>query len=350
MNIVLISPIAWDNSGGAHRPVQFAQALAQRGHAVTYIEIEKSRVPVGGTNPRVLDLEQLGWDELNLLRAWYGFDYVPPPDAVNRLLALLPASSKRGIVLCSAPFRPALELARALATRGYALVYDVLDDISEMRALGTFCYDDLAENYLATNADLIIALSPRLREKFRGHAKVVLIRDGVELEAFRTSLKSASAPITRGERTLGFWGTMWEYNLDVPLLQTLTRARPQWEWHFIGAYDLDTSRPSLAKALAAPNVHFHSSVARERLAQMANFPIHLPIRLSAYSTFVPSNTRLARRGQSAPVPRAPHSLKIRPHRATNTHAACPPIVPASSPPPACSTPNIHTPSAGHAPD
>jgi hypothetical protein len=49
----------------------------------------------------------------------------------------------------------------------------------------------------------------------------------------------------------------------------MTRARPEWQWHFIGAYDLDPARPSLAAALAAPNVHFHSSVPRAMLAQYA---------------------------------------------------------------------------------
>ncbi len=62
---------------------------------------------------------------------------------------------------------------------------------------------------------------------------------------------------------------MWDYNLDVPLLQTMTRARPQWRWDFIGAYDLDPARPSIAKALAAPNVRFFPSIPRTQLAERA---------------------------------------------------------------------------------
>lgn len=299
MNIVFISPIAWDNSGGAHRPVQFAQELARRGHKVTYIEIEKSRAPNASENPRVLNFEQLGWEEPNLVCAWYGFDYAIPPNLESRLEELLPTLDARGVVVCSAPFRPALELLPRFVAQGYALVYDVLDDISEMRALGTFCYDDIAEEYLAQQADLIVTLSPRLCEKFRTQKNVVLIRDGVDLAPFqgdanrrertlelanpkdsipsrfrsttRDGNETAFVPYTlaRGELTIGFWGTMWEYNLDVPLLQMLTRARPTWQWHFIGAYDLDPARPSLANALAAPNIHFHPSVARETLAQSA---------------------------------------------------------------------------------
>ncbi|MBI4673962.1 MAG: glycosyltransferase [Chloroflexi bacterium] len=293
MNIVFISPISFDNSGGAHRPVQFAQEFARRGHTVTYLEIEKSRAPVSGSNPRVLTLDALGWDELNIVRAWYGFDYTSPADVGETFQRNVSTGhDERGIVICSAPFRPALELLPPLAARGYALVYDVLDDISEMRALGSYCYDDLAEQYLAQYSDLIVTLSPRLTEKFRAHKNAVMIRDGVDLTPFRappsgterTPLRSfvdgnaaasrsaaASVPYTlaRGELTIGFWGTMWEYNLDVPLLQTITRARPAWQWHFIGAYDLDPARPSLAKQLAAPNVHFHPSVAREVLARYA---------------------------------------------------------------------------------
>lgn len=274
MNVIFISPIAWDNSGGAHRPVQFAQELARRGHSVTYVEIEKSRAPAPGPNPRVLTLDALGWDEVNIARAWYGFEYDSPADAAPRLLAHLFAPNERGVVICSAPFRPALELLPPLVAGGCALVYDVLDDISEMRALGAYCYDDLAEQYLVQHADLIVTLSPRLTEKFSARQNVVMIRDGVDLTPFR-NFSANAAPrrenaLRRGEITIGFWGTMWEYNLDIPLLRTLTRARPTWQWHFIGAHNLDPARPSIAKQLDAPNAHFHLSVAREVLARCAH--------------------------------------------------------------------------------
>lgn len=270
MNIVFISPIAWDNSGGAHRPVQFAQQLATRGHAVTYVEIEKSRTRVSADNPLVVTLEDLGWDELNLVRAWYGFDYASPADLAARLRQFAPRANARGIAICCAPFRPALQVAHALAAQRYTLVYDVLDDISEMRALGSYCYDELADNYLAQHSELIVTLSPRLREKFSNYRNVTLIRDGVDPTPFQNHSAAQNLnSLQRGDLTLGFWGTMWEYNLDVPLLQDITRARPQWQFHFIGAYDLDPARPLLAQTLAAPNVHFHSSVTRETLAHYA---------------------------------------------------------------------------------
>lgn len=279
MNIVFISPIAWDNSGGAHRPVQFAQQLALRGHTVTYIEIEKSRTTAISENPRVLTLEDLGWDELNLVRAWYGFDYQSPASLTARLGEAFPALDEGGVVICSAPFRPAVEYLAPFAAAGYAIVYDTLDDISTMRALGTFCYDEMAENYLAEQSDLIITLSPRLRQKFARHKHTAFIRDGVDLQPFRTAapflphdpelVPNLAEQIVRGELTLGFWGTMYDYNLDVPLLQTITRARPHWEFHFIGSYDLDPARPSLELKLHAPNVHFHTSVSRTTLAQCA---------------------------------------------------------------------------------
>lgn len=273
MNVVFISPIAWDNSGGAHRPVQFAQELARRGHRVTYIEIEVSRALVPNDNPRVLNFKQLGWDELDLVRAWYGFAYTAPASLDAHLRQIAEPSDECGVVICAAPFRPALEMLEPFMARGYALVYDVLDDISEMRALNVFCYDDLAENFLAENADAIVTLSPRLSEKFRAQANVTMIRDGVDLAPFRQE-GGEEKNLARGELTLGFWGTMWDYNLDVSLLQTLTRARVAWQWHFIGAYDLDPARPSLSNALAAPNVHFHPSVTRAVLAQYAkNFDV-----------------------------------------------------------------------------
>src|SRR6478609_7024077 len=105
MNILIITPIGWDNSDGAHRPVQFARQLVQRGHAVTYIEIEKSRTAPLSENPRVITLEDLGWDELNLVRAWYGYAYQSPHYLDARLSELVPALQEGGVVICSAPFR-----------------------------------------------------------------------------------------------------------------------------------------------------------------------------------------------------------------------------------------------------
>lgn len=264
--------MAWDNSDGAHRPAQLARELARRGHTVTFVEIERSRVSAATVNPRVLSLQDLGWDDLNLVRAWYGVDYTAPSASKARLDEILGSSAKRGYAIYSAPFRPVLDFMPMLAERGYIPVYDALDDISEMRALGTYCYDELAENYLASNSELIVTLSPRLRERFSRYKNVTLIRDGVDLAPFRsTGAQNGADAIAQGEITLGFWGTMWDYNLDVALLRESAGSRPKWQWHFVGAYDLDPARPSLAAALAEPNVHFHPSVPRSTLAHYATF-------------------------------------------------------------------------------
>jgi len=64
---------------------------------------------------------------------------------------------------------------------------------AEMRALGSFCYDELAEQYLVEHSALILALSPRLCDKFSAHPNVVLIRDGVDLTPFRRAVTGLSA-------------------------------------------------------------------------------------------------------------------------------------------------------------
>ena len=215
-------------------------------------------------------MQDLGWDDLNLVRAWYGVDYSKPPGSRARLGEILGSSNNRGFAIYCAPFRPVLDFMPMLTERGYIPVYDALDDISEMRTLGTYCYDELAEDYLTTNVELIVTLSPRLREKFSGHKNVTLIRDGVDLTPFHSAgVHDGADVIARGEITSGFWGTMWDYNLDVGLLREATRLRPNWQWHFVGAYDLDPARPSLAATLAEPNIHFHPSVPRSTLAHYA---------------------------------------------------------------------------------
>jgi glycosyltransferase involved in cell wall biosynthesis len=275
MDFLFFSPIGWDNMDGAHRPVRFAMELAQRGHRVLYIQLEKSRVKPRTETLRVYDLAELGLGERRVLAAYYGLDYGASDDARAALGNLLDTWKTHGeaqVAIYSAPFRPFLEFLPMLRTRGYRLVFDVLDDYAAMRAFGYFCYDPAAEQFLAQNCDLALPLSPALAHKVQayGAQHTCLLKDGVDLELFREA-PVTPVPIARGELTLGFWGWIWAYNVDVPLLAHLAHVRPTWQLHLIGPYE-----ERVAQLLHFPNVQFHGQVARARLrAYAAQFDVCL---------------------------------------------------------------------------
>ncbi len=269
MNFVFFSPIGWDNMEGAHRPVRFASELARRAHRVIYVQLEKSHNKPRTTNLRVYDLEELGIPEPRVLTAYYGLDYGSLDEARATLAQILdtfhPPSAAR-VAIFSAPFRPFLEFVELLRAREYLIVFDVLDDYTAMRELGYFCYDGLADQFLAQNCDLAVPLSVPLFNKLQayGAPRVSLVKDGVDVETFRPK-NSDPVQLQRGVLTLGFWGWIWAYNLDVVLLAQLAQARPAWEIHLIGPYD-----ESVQRALNIANIHFHGQVPRARLRAYAD--------------------------------------------------------------------------------
>lgn len=267
MDFLFCSPIAWDNIG--NRPVRFAFELARRGHRALYVQLEKSRAKPHEANLCVYDLEELGLGGQRVLAAYYGLDYGAMDGARLGLEKILDGWEIRDaakVVIISAPFRPFLEFMLMLQTRGYRTVFDVLDDYTAMRALGYFCYDAESERFLAQACDLALPLSPDLEKKMReyGALRVCLLKDGVDLEAFRDR-NAAGVSVERGELTLGFWGWIWPYNTDVPLLAHLARSRPSWQIHLLGPLD-----DAVARSLNLPNIHFHGQVPRRQLRAYAD--------------------------------------------------------------------------------
>jgi glycosyltransferase involved in cell wall biosynthesis len=267
MDFLFFSPIAWDNIG--NRPVRFAWELARRGHRALYVQLEKSRDKPRAENLRVLDLEQIGLNEQRVLAAYYGLDYGAMDEArvaLEKILEVWETPDAAKVAIFSAPFRPFLEFLPTLQMRGYQIVFDVLDDYAAMRAVGYFCYDAESEKFLAQNCDLALPLSSELEKKMRGYdvPRVCLLRDGVDLEVFG---EHGATPVSveRGDLTLGFWGWIWPYNMDVPLLAQVARTRPSWQIHLLGPFD-----DAVARSLIFPNLHFHGKVARTQLRAYAD--------------------------------------------------------------------------------
>jgi glycosyltransferase involved in cell wall biosynthesis len=267
VNFLFFAPMAWDNMDGAHRPVRFATELARRGHRAMFIQLEKSRVKPRTENLRVYDLEEFGLGERRVLAAFYGFDYGGMDDSrleLGRRLEEWEARESNKIAVLSAPFRPFVEFVPMLRSRGYRVLFDVHDDYLALPGREYFCFDAAAEDYLARHCDLALAVSPPLVEKMRsaGCQHVLLLKNGFDCEMFRPG----AAPVTveRGTLTLGFWGWVWRHNVDVDLLATIARERPEWRIHMLGPFD-----QSIANALNFHNIQWHGMVRREQIPAYA---------------------------------------------------------------------------------
>ncbi|AJR07348.1 glycosyltransferase family 1 protein [Photobacterium gaetbulicola] len=93
-----------------------------------------------------------------------------------------------------------------------------------------------AEQRLVARADLIFACSPALQERFPA-SKTVLLPHGVHLSHFA---KPTDCPddIDLSRPSIGFYGSLNAW-LDQPLLLRLAKARPNFNFYFIGRQDSD---------------------------------------------------------------------------------------------------------------
>ncbi len=259
MDFVFFSCIGWQTMDGAHRPVQFARELIQRGHRVLFIEFEPSPHRPRTENVRVVYPRELGLSELEALRAWYGQDYGPLAEwraGVARALAEFERPGTEGrVAIWNWPFAPLAELVPLVHSRGYFLVYDCLDDFEGLAASGYHHhYFPEVEDYFVSQCDLTLVLSTNLLAKFEHRAAhIALIRDGITPGAF-----ADVPPVKRSERglRLGFWGTVTPHMVDVALLEYIAQARPDWQIDIIGPYDEDPDAPAVAPRLRAhSNIH-----------------------------------------------------------------------------------------------
>lgn len=288
MDFIFLSTQGWDEMGGAGRPIHYlARELLRRGERVLFVQVVAQEKDVCERNLTVVDFHALGFGETALRRAWFGLN--PRADFQNafaRVLDAFEAPNAERVVVYGDPFVPFVVWFPLFRARGYKIVYDALDDFDAFPEIGLYFANRDAEEFLVTHSDLVVAVSTTLIEKlsrWTHRAPVQLLRQGFDPATFRAS----AAPPPRRERTplrsptdgnaaasvpctLGFWGHVNAFNLDVALIEYVARARPQWTIQLIGPLDRDPTLPRVEQSLRAlPNVQLLGAVAH------AELPTHL---------------------------------------------------------------------------
>jgi glycosyltransferase involved in cell wall biosynthesis len=138
-----------------------------------------------------------------------------------------------------------------------ALVFNWTDDWAAFASEGERPEVERRTDELLRAADLVIAVSPGLVERARArNPRTVLVPNGTDLEHFGKALdpRTPTADELRGlpRPVVGFLGFVTP-RLDVPVLLSLARARPDWSFVFVGPTrgTGGEERP----LFALPNVH-----------------------------------------------------------------------------------------------
>lgn len=277
MDFVFLSTQGWDEMGGAGRPIHFlARELLARGQRVLFIEVVASKTQSAETNFTLVSFDTLGFDERALRRAWFGLD--PKFDAVESFKRILDAFEEREaerVVVYADPFVPFVEWFKLFRQRGYKIVYDALDDFEAFPEIGLYFANRTAEQFLVAQSDLVIAVSTTLVEKLSAwnpRAPIQLLRQGFDAATF---ISPRSETSSHSNITLGFWGHVNAFNIDLDLIEFTARARPQWTIQLIGPIDLDPSLPPVQERLRAlSNVQLRGPVAHSELPRyLQNFDV-----------------------------------------------------------------------------
>lgn len=189
---------------------------------------------------------------------------VPPPGPVMQPLVLPMARGRLGRFLNRASLRHSV--GRAARTAGlrrpvlWLSLPSAVDALGGLRGAATvyYCGDDFGalagvdhaaarafEAELAERADLILAASPALADRFPA-ARTVLLEHGVDFDLFATPVPPA--PDLPDGPVAGFYGTLAPW-IDVDLIAATARLLPAWRFLLIGPVRTDVS--TLA---AMPNV------------------------------------------------------------------------------------------------
>lgn len=180
---------------------------------------------------------------------------------VERQLRELLADPGRAIVWTRSPTQELVEALSRLAPA--VVVYECVDAVDHFPGLADTPWLEVfraAERRLARLADVVVATSPPLADRFRPlDADVRLIPHGVDL--FPWTLRQDR---TAEETVLGFVGSL-DFRLDTPLLRTLATSRPDWQIRLFGVVGPGFDPKPLADL---PNLTIGPAVDHERLGEV----------------------------------------------------------------------------------
>lgn len=272
MDFVFFTVVDWGWSGGAHTPTQLALALAELGHSVVFVQAGRATRDPEPLSVKIISLEDLGWNDLQVARSLHGLEGGPVDGLVNQLLSRVEKRSEPRVAVWFAPFDPFARLHPVMKGANFRTVYMPPDDLNAMAELGFHQFSPKAAEYLAKSSDLIVCYAA-LADEMRRHGTPVRVLPrivGLDLSSWHSIPSDPKWPILQGDLTLGFWGYLNSAMFDAEAIEFVAKERPNWAINLFGAYDSEPTSTSVYTQLAGlPNIRFHGFVPQDVLRASA---------------------------------------------------------------------------------
>jgi glycosyltransferase involved in cell wall biosynthesis len=144
------------------------------------------------------------------------------------------------------------------ALRPTTVVYHCVDDIAAQKGVDAASFR-AAEKRFAASADVVFASSAPLAERLAELSEhVVLLPNVADTELFSTALEDGPVDSALDELPrprVVFTGAVVATKLDIDLLVSLARARPDWSFALVGPIGTGDPSTDVSALSGLPNVH-----------------------------------------------------------------------------------------------
>ena len=233
---IIFAGVPMDDCGGGQRCSQIAQECLRRGHEVVYInmfrkhELEAADIDYSHPKLKCFDMQEFAKGQHG---AWSG-QLTPKHITDNIYQALVPYRGK-AVALMELPINHFYSCYPLLKALDIPIIYDEIDDWDS--SLGSGWYNASIHEQMVKDADLLIATTKDLQTNLQKHTKekVHLIPNAVNTQIFGKDKSYATpADIVKGERTVGYVGSLWGDWFDWVWINSIAKKHPDWEFNFIG--------------------------------------------------------------------------------------------------------------------
>lgn len=231
--VLVVSLAPWGMTGGGQRPQKLAEAFANRGFSVIYLQNYPGPTLAPAHGIRLLNYADLvpggfhgaanNLDENACRRLW---------DACRKV-----AEARPVLALFSACTPAMVALARQLKASRVPVVYDALDDWEAFRqAIPAHWYQAEAEQDFLRTADRVTAVTPVLADRLSAKGAEVGASPNAadwRMVVAPHSVRPPDLPRRRGP-VVGYVGSLAGEWHDWELVAHLALARPRWQFVLIG--------------------------------------------------------------------------------------------------------------------
>jgi len=206
------------------RPINAAKYFSARGYFVVFVVWQWSRDEM---------------QEKKSAQVWPGIFQVPLFEFMD-YRENFPSRQKQALYIVSFPAPVLVDFVPDLRKKGYAIIYDIMDEWEEFSKVGqAIWYEKGVEESLVLQSDLVTAVAPSLVDKFASIRKdIVLIGNGYSAGVLGCDHRDVSRSLSAGPDhntvTIGYFGHLTDAWFDWNLLFELAENHLEVRFEIIG--------------------------------------------------------------------------------------------------------------------